>query len=125
MEAEGGGVVVVLHDLTLAAAVADNVILMHQGNIMVFGAKRHVVPARGDQHQHLLKLPCASIDPPVANYWLLPVEPDAGCQLGRIRATTALHHVTANVQSPRHPEWCRERLGCVSKLVNVEDAISE
>lgn len=41
--AEGAGVVVVLHDLTLAAAVADNVILMHQGKIMAFGAKRDVL----------------------------------------------------------------------------------
>ena len=41
--AAGAGVLVVLHDLTIAAAIADNLMLMHQGKVIAFGPKKEVV----------------------------------------------------------------------------------
>ncbi|MBY8977082.1 heme ABC transporter ATP-binding protein [Rhodobacteraceae bacterium NNCM2] len=42
---DGAGVLAILHDLTLAAAVADRIVLMHQGAVVADGPVREVLTA--------------------------------------------------------------------------------
>ena len=45
LAAEGAGILVVVHDLTSAAASCDRLLLLHQGRILASGAPREVVTA--------------------------------------------------------------------------------
>ena len=52
---EGGGVLAILHDLNLAAAFADHLIVMHEGEVAAQGTPRDVIS--DDLMQHVFGLP--------------------------------------------------------------------
>jgi iron complex transport system ATP-binding protein len=60
---EGTTVVMVLHDLNLAARYADNLVMMRAGRVVVEGAPRKVLTA--ETVLDAFGLPCVVVDDPV------------------------------------------------------------
>jgi iron complex transport system ATP-binding protein len=73
---EGHGVLAVLHDLNLAAAYADRVVLMHQARVVESGTPAEVL--RADTLERVFDIPMLVIPHPELAHPLVVAEPHEG-----------------------------------------------